>query len=368
MDKLSLCFNGDDFTNFISFVKTMNFRDKTRGSKAVLLHVENDSLVCRAIDDTSNYIEYNVELYKTDNTITDYVSASVNDLAALIKCSSDGDRFTIRKQFNQYEFNIIGNGWLPFKTLEVDLDKFDVSGNDSEIGSINSIKLKNAITSVLSYTQECTYNRDKYIQFSKTQMSVTSRSSSVVTKDEFIDMILHRDNAAMLRSLLKDNFDLSVHKIESSIQRISFIGPKFKLTFIQRDADVNSVEFIDNIKDYITIDCDELYKLVMFSEEYSASKHIIGMSVKNKSLQINVKNILAAKHTSTIKSTAVGDVLDTSSEAEVPAYNLLKALKLFQDKRSREVNIYITDELLSSKNSIVLFDDSTQSIINIYNR
>ena len=368
MDKLSLCFNGDDFTNFISFVKTMNFRDKTRGAKVVLLHVENDILVCRAIDDTSNYIEYNVELYKTDSTITDYIAASINDLAALVKCSSDSDKFTIRKQFNQYEFNIIGNGWLPFKTAEVDLDKFDISGVDSEIGSVNSFKLKNAITSVLSYTQECTYNRDKYIQFSNSQMSVTSRSSSVVTKDEFIEMIIHRDNAAMLRSLLKENFNLSVHKIESSIQRIAFIGPKFKLVFIQRDADVNKVEFIDGIKDYITIDCDELYKLVTFSEEYSASKHVIGMSIKNKSLHINVKNILAAKHTSTIKSTAIGNVLDTSSEAEVPAYNLLKALKLFQDKRSRDVNIYITDEMLKSQNSVILFDDNTQAIINIYNR
>ena len=44
----------------------MSTRDKAKGIRAVLLHVENDSLVCRAVDDTSDYIEYSVELYKTE--------------------------------------------------------------------------------------------------------------------------------------------------------------------------------------------------------------------------------------------------------------------------------------------------------------
>ena len=368
MDKVQyLCFNGNEFTNFISFVKSMNSRDKSKGTRSVLLYADSDRLICKAIDDVSNYIEYSVELYKSDDMITEPLAIPINDLAALIKCSYS-DRLTIRKCFNQYEFNVIGNGWLPFKTVEVDLSKFNITGNETEIGTINSVKLRNAISSVLGYTQDYTYARDKYIKFSKDQMIVTSRLSSVVTKDEFVEMTLHRDDASMIRSLLKDNFDLSVYKVESAVERLMFIGPKFKLVLVAVEIDFGNIKYIDDIKDYITIDCDELYKLVAFSEEYSASKHIIGISIKDGKVQINIKNVLAAKHTSVINSKAIGNVVDISQEAEVPAHNLLKALKLFQDKHSREVNIYITDELIKNQNSMILFDDNTQAIINIYNR
>ena len=64
----------------------------------------------------------------------------------------------------------------------------------------------------------------------------------------------------------------------------------------------------------------------------------------------------------------LGDVKDTSKEADVPSHNLLKALKLFQDKHSREINIYISDKMLNEQNNIILFDNNTQAIINIYNR
>lgn len=367
MDKLSLCFNGDDFTNFVSFVKSMSTRDKAKGIRAVVLHVENNSLVCRAVDDTSDYIEYNVELYKTDNQIEEPFAVSVTDLAALVKCSS-GDKFSIRKSYNQFEFNVIGNGWLPFKVVEADLSKYIVNGVESNIGAIESAKLRNAISSVLGYTQEYTYARDKYIQFTKSQMLVTSRLSSVVIKDSFVEMTLHRDCAAMLKTLLKDDFELKINKVESAVEMLSFIGPKFKFTVIASGIESPDVKYIDDINDYLSVDCNELYKLAIFSEEYPASKHIIGIKIKDKQCQVNVKNVLAAKHVSTIKSEGHGNVVDTFTEAEIPAHNLLKALKLFQDKRSRDVNIYITDEMLKSQNSVILFDDNTQAIINIYNR
>ena len=66
-DCQSIQFNGSDFTSFINFVKSMNSKDKSKYSRLVLLHVENDKLVCRAIDDNSNYIEYYVELFHTEN-------------------------------------------------------------------------------------------------------------------------------------------------------------------------------------------------------------------------------------------------------------------------------------------------------------
>lgn len=368
VDKVQyLCFNGNEFTNFISFVKLMNSRDKSKGTGSVLLSIDGDKLVCKAIDNVSNYIEYSVELYKSDNMITEPLVIPINDLAALIKCSYS-DKLTIRKYFNQYEFNVIGNGWLPFKTAEIDQSKFNITGNETEIGTINSVKLRNAISSVLGYTQDYTYARDKYIKFSKDQMTVTSRLSSVITKDEFVEMTLHRDDASMIRSLLKDNFDLSVYKVESAVERLMFIGPKFRLVLVAAEVDFCNIKYIDGIKDYITIDCNELYKLVAFSEEYSASKHIIGISIKEDKVQINIKNVLAAKHISVINSKAIGNVADISKEIEVSAHNLLKSLKLFQDKRSREINIYITDELIKKQSSMVLFDDSTQAIINIYNR
>ena len=310
-----LCFSGVDFTNFVSFVKSMNIKDKSKCTKNILLHVENDKLVCRAVDDSSNYIEYYVDLINDIpyDIITDYIVASIGDLATLIKCSN-GSRFVIRKLHNNCEFNVIGNGWLPFKILDVDKDKFIVNGVPDECGTVNSIKLRNAISAVLGYTQEYTHARDKYIQFTKSQMVVTSRLSSVVMFDEFIDMTLHRDDAAMLRSLLKDNFDLTVNKITSSVDRLMFVGPKFKLSTIAVGIDPANVNYIDDIKDYVTVDCDELYKIVTVAEEYSASKRIVGLSIKNGKLQTNVKNNLAARHISTMESNAIGNVEDTTKE------------------------------------------------------
>lgn len=363
-----LCFNGNDFTNFVLFVKSMNMKDKSKCTKNVLLHVEDDRLVCRAVDDSLNYIEYYVDLINDIpyDIITDYIVASIGDLATLIKCSN-GSRFVIRKQNNNCEFNVIGNGWLPFKILSADTSKFVIEGDESELGIVSSAKLRNAISAVLGYTQEYTHARDKYIQFSNSKMVVTSRLSSVVMFDKFIDMTIHRDDAAMLKSLLKDNFDLVVSKITSSVDRLVFIGPKFKLSTIAAGIDPFNINYITDIKDYITVDCDELYKIVTVAEEYSASKKIIGLSIKNGKLQTNVKNNLAARHVSVMESTAIGDVKDTTKEAEVQAHNLLKTLKLFQDKRTRNINIYITDELTNS-NYIIVFDDNTQSIINICNR
>jgi hypothetical protein len=368
MDKITyLQFNGKDFTDFITFVKSMNSRDKTKYARVAVLNVEDGKLVCRANDDSNNMIEYNVELYETDNMIMESIAASVTDLVALVK-SSYSEKFTIRKCHGQFEFNVIGGGWMPFKTSDTDITKYTISGDESEIGKINSAKLRNAISSVLGYTQEYTYARDKYIQFSKTQMAVTSRLSSVVMRDDFVEMTLHRDDATMLRSLLKDNFDLAVSKLSGAVGRMLFTGPKFKFSTIETGIETSQVKYIDNINNYITVDGDELYKLVSFSEEYSASKHIVGMSVKDGKLNISIKNVLAAKHNSTVRSTAVGDVEDMSKEADVPSHNLLKALKLFQDKHSREINIYISDKMLSEQNNIIIFDNNTQAIINIYNR
>lgn len=367
MEKLSLCFNGNDFANFVSFVKSMNSRDKSRAQRAVLLHVEDNYLVCRAIDDASNFLEYKVDLCNDcENSITEQFAVSITDLAALIKCS-ESNSFSIRKSFNQFEFNVIGNGWLPFNTVDVDYDRYNISGIETEIGKINSAKLRTAISSVLGYTQEYTYARDKYIQFSKTQMVVTSRLSSVITHDDFVDMTLHRDDAALLKSLLKDDGDISVVKIEGDVERLAFVNNKFKFIVIAAGIDQPSANYIENINNYMSIDCNELYKLAAFSEEYPASKHIVGIKIKDGKFCVNVKNILAAKHTSIINATCHGDVSDTK-EAEVPAHSLLKSLKLFQDKRSRDINIYLTDEMLEKQNSIVLFDENTQAIINIYNR
>lgn len=368
MDKVTyLQFNGKDFTDFITFVKSMNSRDKTKYSRVAVLNVEDGKLVCRATDDANNMIEYNVELYESDDMIMESVAASITDLAALVK-SAYSEKFTIRKCHGQFEFNVIGGGWMPFKTSDADITKYIISGDETEIGKISSVKLRNAISSVLGYTQEYTYARDKYIQFNKTQMAVTSRLSSVVMQDDFVEMTLHRDDATMLKFLLKDNFDLKISKVSGAVGRMLFSGPKFKFSTIESGIETSAVKFIDGISDYITIDCDELYRLASFSEEYSASKHIIGMSIKDGKLNISIKNVLAAKHNSTVQSTAVGDVKDTSKEAEVPSHNLLKALKLFQDKHSRNVNIYISDKMLSEQNNIILFDDTTQAIINIYNR
>ena len=370
MDKtLYLTFNGKDFTDFISFVKSMSSRDKTKFSRVVSLHIENGKLVCRSIDDAFNLIEYYVGLCEGDNTIIEPCAASVSDLYALVKSSADTDKFIIRKAFGQYEFKVVGGGWMPFRTSNCDLTKFEVKCTIEDIGAVNSVKLRNAISTVLGYTQEYTYARDKFIRFSKSQMTVTSRLSGVVIADKFVDMTLHRDDAAMLKSLLKDNFDLIISRVTGdTAKKIMFAGPKFKFVTIENSIDQSNVTYLDNITDYITVDCNELYKLVVFAEEYSASKHVIGISVKNKELNVSIKNVLAAKHCSTVKSTQVGNVEDTEKEYEVPSHSLLKSLKLFQDKHCRDLHIYINDKMVSSQNNILIFDDSTQAIINIYNR
>lgn len=375
MDKITyLRFNGQEFTNFISFVKSMGSRDKSKVSKSTVLHIENGKLVCRAIDDQKSTIECNIECYNmsdngeyhtSENDITEPIAASISDLAVLIK-SASSDKFTIRKHFGQYEFNVIGGGWMPFKSSDADLTKYCIEGTEQDIGTINSVKLRNAISSVLGYTQEYTYARDRYIQFSKSQMVVTSRLSSVVTSDEFVDMTIHRDDAMMLKNLLKDNFDLRISRItDKAGDRLSFTGPNFRFTVIESEIAPNSIEYKDSLTDYIKVDCDELCKLVTFSEEYSASKHVIGLAIKNSKLNVSIKNVLAAKHCSEIESTVVGALQDTAGEAEVPSHNLLKALKLFQDKRSRYVNIYMSNK---SNSSIIIFDDNTQAVINISNR
>ena len=79
MDKITyLKFNGKDFTDFITFVKSMNSRDKTKYARVAVLNVENGKLVCRANDDSNNMIEYNVELYETDDMIIDRKSTRLN--------------------------------------------------------------------------------------------------------------------------------------------------------------------------------------------------------------------------------------------------------------------------------------------------
>lgn len=369
MDKqeiYSLCFNGNDFTNFITFVKSMNSRDKSKACKTALLHVENEQLVCRSVDNSNNIIEYYVELYESDNPITEYFAVSVNDLAALIKCSQS-DKFKIRKVFNLFEFMVVGNGWMPLKNSEFDLDKFTISGDEVEIGKIDAIKLRNAISSVLGYTQDYTYLRDKYIQFKHDKMTVTSRQSSVITTGEFPEMTLLREDAAMLRSLLKDSFEISVIKITSAVERLMFVSKRFKFSTIATDVESFNVDYIKDIKDFITVNCDELYKLAIFSSEYQDSKQIIGISVKKGEFRVSVKNVRSANHVSKISSSIVGNVEDTKDEYRIPTSGLLKALKLFQDKHCRDVNIYITDKMVEDQRSIIIFDDETQAKINIFN-
>lgn len=360
-DYKSICFNSADFTNFITFVKSMNNKDKSKYSKVVLLHVENSILVCRAIDDVGNYIEYYVDLYSTTDIISEFIAVSINDIATLIK-SSSGDKITIRKCFNQYELSLIGDGWLPFNTSDIDLDKFKLSGNETTIGNVNSVKLRDAINSVLGYTQEYTYVRDKYIVFNKNQMLVTSRSSSVITSGKFVDMILLRDDAARIKLLLKDNYDLTISKVEDVVEKLSFTGPKFKFVIRASGIDVADVKYIDNIDGYVTVNSDELFKLVSTAEEYSASKHTVGLIIKNGKLMVSIKNTLAANHISTIDSKQIGSVEDTK-EAIISNRNLLKTLKLFQDKHSREISVYFNNDMLDNQNCIILFDNNTQAII-----
>lgn len=365
----SIAFNGTDFTNFISFVKAMSTKCKQKGSTNVQLHIEDGRLVCRAVsDDLSNGIEYYVDLYDNgDEPILEPLVISITDLAALIKCAYS-DKFIIRKYHNQYEFNIIGNGWLSLKVVENNGNKFTIDGDYNDIGIINSVKLRNAISSVLGYTQDFTYPRDRYLQFTDTSMTVTSRLSSVVIKDDFVNMVLHRDDAWLLKLLLKDNFDLCVKRIVSDVERLLFIGNKFKFIIAASDIQRNDVSYLDDINDYIKVNCYELYKLVSLSEEYPASKHVVGITVKHGELSIGIKNVLSSRHRSTVSSTMIGNIPDMKLEAEVSTPNLLKALKLFQDKHSRDININLSDEMLTSQNCIIFFDSNTQAIVNIYNR
>ena len=365
----SIAFNGTDFTNFISFVKAMSTKCKQKGSTNVQLHIEDGRLVCRAVsDDLSNGIEYYVDLYDNgDEPILEPLVISITDLAALIKCAYS-DKFIIRKYHNQYEFNIIGNGWLSLKVVENNGNKFTVDGDYTDIGIINSVKLRNAISSVLGYTQDFTYPRDRYLQFTDTSMTVTSRLSSVVIKDDFVNMVLHRDDAWLLKLLLKDNFDLCVKRIVSDVERLLFIGNKFKFIIAASDIQRNDVSYLDDINDYIKVNCDELYKLVSLSEEYPASKQVVGITIKHGELIIGIKNVLSSRHRSTVSSTMIGNIPDMKLEAEVSTPNLLKALKLFQDKHSRDININLSDEMLTSQNCIIFFDSNTQAIVNIYNR
>lgn len=365
----SIAFNGTDFTNFISFVKAMSTKCKQKGSTNVQLHIEDGRLVCRAVsDDLSNGIEYYVDLYDNgDEPILEPLVISITDLAALIKCAYS-DKFIIRKYHNQYEFNIIGNGWLSLKVVENNGNKFTVDGDYNDIGVINSVKLRNAISSVLGYTQDFTYPRDRYLQFTDNSMTVTSRLSSVVIKDDFVNMVLHRDDAWLLKLLLKDNFDLCVKRIVSDVERLLFIGNKFKFIIAASDIQRNDVSYLDDINDYIKVNCDELYKLVSLSEEYPASKQVVGITIKHGELSIGIKNVLSSRHRSIVSSTMIGNIPDMKLEAEVSTPNLLKALKLFQDKHSRDININLSDEMLTSQNCIIFFDSNTQAIVNIYNR
>ena len=364
-----LSFSGDEFRGFVSFAKMMSSKSKSNSSKTTSLHVENNSLVCRYMNDSFSMVEFSVPLEHTDNVINDAISVSIQDLFTLIKSSAALDKFVIRKSFNQFEFNIVGGGWIPFRTSTCDLTKYNISDDRNNIGNINSSKLKSAINSVANYTQEYTYARDKYIRFNKNQMTATSRLSGVVISDEFVDMVLHRDDAILLKTLLKGDYTLDVFKVnDNNAKKIMFVGPKFKFVTIDSCVDHGEITYNKNISNYITVDCNELYKLVSFSEEYSASKHVVGMSIKNSALNVSVKNVLASNHNSVINSTIIGDVKDTSKEYEIPSKNLLKALKLFQDKRVSSVNIYLSDESIDSHNSIIVFNNATQAIINILSR
>lgn len=357
----NLYFSGEDFTTFLMFVKSMS---SSKGSRTALLHVKDGKLICKSVDSNrSNYIEYAVDLYNDDNFIEEPIAVSVNDLTALVKCANS-NRFAIRKNISQYEFNIIGGGWLPFKTVEVDLSSYEFNGSISEIGKVNSIKFKNAISSVLSYTQDYSYVRDKYIQFSKNQMTVTSRRSGVVTTGEFADLTLHRDDAAMLKNLLKSDFELLISSVVSDAERILFTGPKFKYAIMAAEVDSAAIQYRTDLNNYIKVSCDDLYKICVFAEEYSSSKHILDLSIKDEMFRVSVKNVLAAKHVSTLNTKRVGVLTNTDSIIEVSSNTLLKALRLFQEKKTSDINIYITDE----NGYIIIFDDTTQAIIDVCSR
>lgn len=361
-----LQFNGKEFTEFVNNAKILLSKGKNKNN-IVTLSVENDSLICRVMDEVSSILEYNIELYPVEgDMIYETINASLTDLAALIK-NTEGSKFTIRKYHGQYEFNIIGSGWMPFKTTSQNIKNFCIEDNGEFIGCIDAIQLKTAISCILNYTQEYTYARDRYIQFTKTQMTATSRLSSVVIRGEFADMVLHRDNAVVIRSVFKDTGDVKISRVKGQVDRLLFSTPKYKFSMIESEVNNNLVTYFEKIIDYVAVNCNELYKLVMFSEEYSASKHVVGLTIKDGALNVSVKNVLTAKHTSKLLSEVVGSIQDMNTEAEVSSHNLVKALKLFQDKHVNRVNIYLSDKLLNEQDIIVLFDDNMQAVINISN-
>ena len=340
----------------------------SKGSRVALLHVEDGKLICKSVDSNRhNYIEYAAELYNDENIIDEPVAVSINDLTALVKCANSS-RFAIRKNVSQYEFNVIGGGWLPLKVMEVDLSNYEFSGDVSEIGKVSSSKFRNAISSVLSYTQDYNYARDKYIQFSKDQMTVTSRRSGVVTTGEFANVTLHRDDAAMLKTLLKNEFELCISSVKSDAERILFTGPKFKYAIMDSEVDSANIKYRTDLDNYVKVSCDDLYKMCAFAEEYQSSKHIVELSIKDGLFRVSVKNVLSAKHVSTLQTKRVGNVQDTSQGVEVASGVLLKTLKMFQEKRVDEVNIYITDNCSLECGYIIIFDDTTQAIIDVCNR
>ena len=360
-----LYFSGIDFANFISFVKS-TFQTKSTNAKIAILHVEGEDLVCRAIDDMLNYIEYKVHLFALTNLIEEPVGVYIDDMAVLIKAAS-GSNFTIRKQSGQYEFSVVGDGWQPFKTAEVNLESIIPSGDISNLGEVNSLKLKNVINMVLNYTMDSVYSQDKYIRFSDTKMYATSRLSGVLAQGEFLNMVVHRNTLNMLKFLIRSEYALLVKTLNSDVDRLIFEGDCFKLVVIQSDVSAEQTDVLD-IKDFIAVNYSELSKLVALSQEYSASKHSTGLQVKNGMLEVTVNNILYQRHGSIIQSFVVGNLKDTTARVDISSNNLMKALKLFQDKKPKNINIYISDDLSDKQDCIVLFDDSTQAFVNISSR
>lgn len=364
----TLSFNASEFSTAISFAKLMTSKGSSKNQRSIILHVEDNKLVCRSHDDTGSCsIEYYVSLCEDENNISNYIAASINDLSALTKYSND-DKLTIKKCLNQYEISVIGGGWLPFNVSDFSYSKTNDECDKVSIGEINSVYLKNVISCMLNYTQEYTYSRDKYIKFTDSECMATSRKSGVIISGKFINITLHRDVAALLKFLLKENENIKVVKYtpDDGIERTEFIGEKFKFTTIS--SDVQDVKInVKNSDEYVVVNCSELLKLATFSEEYSASKHLLGFSIKNKKLNVSVKNNITARHTSVLNSTVVGNT-DSCKEIEVPSHGLIKALKVFQDKHVENINIYINEGSLCKNDEMVIFEGNTKTIINIYNR
>ena len=200
-------------------------------------------------------------------------------------------------------------------------------------------------------------------------MTVTSRRSGVVSAGEFADVTLHRDDAAMLKTLLKSEFNLLIESVVSNgEQRVLFTGPKFKYAIMASEVDSVDIKYRTDLNNYVKINCEDLYKICVFSEEYSSSKHILDLSIKDGLFRVSVKNVLAAKHVSTLRTKRVGNIQDTAHNTEVSSSVLLKTLKMFKEKHTDEVNIYITDNCSLECGYIVIFDESTQAIIDVCTR